>query len=149
VRDALPDAGRRPLIVGVGNAVRGDDAAGLIAARRLGGIALEGDPTALVDLFASVSAAVVIDAVRTGAPPGTIHRFDAGAAPLPASVRSSSSTHAVGVAEAIELARTLGRLPPRITVFGIEGARFEAGAAISTQVAAAIDEVVVLARTTV
>src|SRR4030095_16444779 len=64
---ALPDAGAPPLVVGVGNAVRGDDAAGLIAARRLGGIALEGDPTALVDLFARVSAAVVIDAVRTGA----------------------------------------------------------------------------------
>jgi hydrogenase maturation protease len=146
VRDPLFEARRRPLIVGVGNAYRGDDAAGLLVARRLGGIALEGDPSALLDLFHGVSCAVVIDAVRSDAPPGRIHRFDASAAPLPDSVRSSSSTHAVGVAEAIELARTLGRLPERLIVYGIEGARFDGGTGVTRAVAEAIDEVVVLAR---
>ena len=72
---------RRPLVIGVGNAARGDDAAGLLAARRLGGIELEGDPTALLDLFDGIDEAAVVDAVRSGAAPGTVHRFDVGAAP--------------------------------------------------------------------
>ena len=37
-------------MIGVGNAARGDDAAGLIAARRLGGIEHEADPLALLDV---------------------------------------------------------------------------------------------------
>jgi hydrogenase maturation protease len=142
VRDSLPGSGRRPVLVGVGNAARGDDAAGLLVARRLGGIELEGDASALLELFDGVLEAIVIDAVRSGAPPGTIHRFDASEAPLPASVRSSSSTHAVRISEAIELARALGRLPARVVVYGIEGARFEAGALMTDSVVAAIDEVV-------
>ncbi|HET8758253.1 MAG TPA: hydrogenase maturation protease, partial [Solirubrobacteraceae bacterium] len=118
-------------MIGVGNAVRGDDAAGLLAARALGGVELEGDPSALIDLFDGLDAAVVVDAVRSGAAPGTVRRFDAAGGPLPAAIRSSTSTHLVGIAEAIELARTLDRLPPRLTVYAIEGERFEAGAPVS------------------
>jgi hydrogenase maturation protease len=126
--------------------MRGDDAAGLLAARRLGGIELEGDASTLVDLLADAPSAIVIDAVRSGAAPGTLHRFEVGRDPLPASLRSSSSTHAVSVAEAIELARALDRLPPAVLVLGIEGAGFDVGAPLSDPVAAAIDEVVGLAR---
>jgi hydrogenase maturation protease len=124
--------------------MRGDDAAGLEAARRLGGIELEGDTSALVDLLAGAPSAIVIDAVRSGASPGTVHRLDAGAAALPGTLRSSSSSHAVGVAEAIELARVLGRLPETVTVLGIEGERFDLGAPLSDRAAAAIEQVVAL-----
>jgi len=145
VRDALPDTRRRPLVIGVGNHLRGDDAAGLVAARRLGGIELEGDTSTLVDLLADAPSAIVIDAVRSGASPGTVHRYDVGRTPLPTALSSSSSSHLVSVAEAIELARVLGRLPEMTTVLGIEGERFELGAVISSRVAAAIEEVVALA----
>ncbi len=128
-------------MIGVGNAARGDDAAGLLAARALGGIELEGDPTALIDLFDGVDDAVVIDAVRSGAAAGTVRRIDVHEQPLPADVRSSASTHLVSLAEAIELARALGRLPPRVTVYGIEGERFDTGAPLSAPVAAAIERV--------
>jgi hydrogenase maturation protease len=142
MRDPLPQARRRPLVVGVGNAARGDDAAGLLAARALGGIELEGDPSALIDLFDGADEAVVIDALRSGAPAGTVRRIDVAEQPLPADVRSSASTHLVGLADAIELARALGRLPPRVTVYAIEGERFDTGAPVSTPVAAAINAVV-------
>jgi len=131
--------------VGVGNRLRGDDAVGLLAARRLGGIELEGDTSALVDLLAGAPSAIVIDAVRSGASPGTVHRFEVGRAPLPTTLRSSSSSHLVSVADAIELARALDRLPETVTVVGIEGQCFDLGAAISPRVAAAIDEAVALA----
>ena len=51
------------------------------------------------------------------------------------------STHAFGAAEAIELARVLGRLPRRLIVVGIEGARFDAGVGLSPEVAAAVEDV--------
>ena len=42
----------------------------------------------------------------------------------PVDIRVGSSTHALGLAEAMELARALGRLPP-VIVYGIEGKTFE------------------------
>jgi hydrogenase maturation protease len=128
-------------VIGLGNAVRGDDAAGLLAARAVGGVELEGDPSALLDLLDGAPAATLVDAVASGAAPGTVHRFDASAEPLPASLRSSTSTHAIGLADALELARALGRLPRRVIVYGIEGAAFAAGDAVTPAVARAVEHV--------
>lgn len=138
----MSSAPEREVVLGVGNPLRGDDAAGLVAAERLDGRLHEGDATGLLDAWEGADAAIVIDAVRSGAAAGTVHRLDASAEPLPASLRTSTSTHAIGVAEAIELARALGRLPRRVVVYGIEGGRFEAGAPLSLEVAAAVDRVV-------
>jgi hydrogenase maturation protease len=128
-------------VIGLGNAARGDDAAGLIAARRLGGLEHEGDPVGLLDVWDGAESVVVIDAVRSGAEPGAVHRFDATDSPLPARPRSSSSTHAIGLAEAVELARALGRLPAHLVVYGIEGERFEAGTGLTPAVSAAVQAV--------
>lgn len=57
---------------------------------------------------------------------------------LPSSF-AGRSTHALTVAEAIELARSLGRLPARLVVVGIEGQSFEAGAEPVAAVADAIE----------
>lgn len=134
-------------VIGIGNNLRGDDAAGLEIARRLRGSELpvgvsvhehEGDGVSLLELWDAADVALVLDTVRSGAAPGTIHRIDASSTPVPMSLQRTSS-HAVGVAEAIELARALGRLPPRVIVYGIEGAHFEAGEQLSKNVAAALD----------
>ena len=134
-------------MIGVGNAYRGDDAAGLVVARRLRGrgveaVEQEGEPVAFVDRFYEHSAVVVVDAVHSGATPGTLHRVDASKRPLPSELRGSPSTHALGLGEAIELARALERLPPRVLVYGIEGARFDAGAELSAEVQAAVGRLV-------
>jgi hydrogenase maturation protease len=78
----------------------------------------------------------IIDAVAGGGPPGTVHRFDAGSQALPASLRKTS-THATSVAESIELARTLGRLPATLVVYGIAGECFRTGERPSIAVRAA------------
>jgi len=39
------------------------------------------------------------------------------------------------------LARALGRLPPRLIVYGVEGKAFEAGVGLSPEVKAAVQEV--------
>jgi hydrogenase maturation protease len=142
--DALPRArGRsRLIVIGLGNAFRGDDAAGVALARALGEdprvIVHEGEPIDLLDRWEGASDVIVVDAVNSGAPPGTIHRLDPLAEPIPTAL-SRGSTHALGLAEAIELARALDRLPHRLVVYGIEGERFTAGEALSPAVARAVE----------
>ncbi len=136
----------RIVTIGVGNAYRGDDAVGLLVGRRLRERLGDdvrcreeaGEGTALIEAWQNADAVILIDAVRSGATPGTIHRFDVVAQPLPESFRCYS-THAFGVAEAIELARALGQLPSRCIVYGIEGQNFGMGAALSAAVANAVD----------
>ena len=132
------------LVIGIGNAWRGDDAAGLEVARRLRGtlpagaevLEREGEPAGLIDAWADAEAVWVVDAVRSGAEPGTLHRLDVADAELPAEL-FGASTHHLGLAEAVELARALGRLPRRLVVFGVEGASFAVGDELSPQVEAA------------
>jgi hydrogenase maturation protease len=147
VRDSLPQP-RSPAplrVICVGNAFRGDDSAGLEVAKLLQGTLPEGaevleresEPTALMDAWERAEAVWLVDAVSSGAPSGTVHRINAGEEELPAGL-FRASTHAFGLAEAVELARALGRLPGHTVVFGIEGARFEAGDELSPEVAAAV-----------
>jgi hydrogenase maturation protease len=127
-------------LIGVGNRFRSDDAAGLEVVRRLRlahppGVRLieqEGEPASLIESWSSVDEALVIDAVNSGSAPGTLHRFDVTDAPLPAQV--FPSTHAMGLPEAVELARELDRLPGRLIVYGIEGQTWEAGEGLSEPV---------------
>lgn len=82
---------------------------------------------------------ILLDAVHSGSKPGTIHRLDAGSRPI--SKRFfHHSTHAFSVAEAIELARTLGELPPRLIVYAIEGGNFAAGTELSLRAESALAE---------
>jgi len=136
------------LVIGVGNDLRHDDAAGLEVARcvraRAGAAGVgvreqEGETLGLLEQWGGTGAVVLVDAIRSGAPAGAIRRIDLSDAPLPADLSSSSSTHAVGIGEAIELARVLGRLPRTVVLYGIEGARFDAGAGLSPEVSSAID----------
>jgi len=133
-------------VIGLGNELRGDDAVGLRVARLLSGtlpaevrvLECEGEPVALLSAWEGHERAVVVDATRSGAEPGTIRRLAAHEGPLPSELRRAS-THLLGVADAVELARTLGRLPARTIVYGIEGGVFDAGAELTPPVAAAAE----------
>ncbi len=139
----------RPLIIGVGNPHRSDDAIGPLVAKRFealhGGKAdtqlITGDCTALVDLLAERDAIVIVDACLSGVAPGTVHRFDVVEATLPA-YAGGVSTHGFGVAEALALAKTLDCTPQSCVVYAIEGAEFEPGERLSPAVKAALDTVV-------
>ncbi len=135
------------LIVGVGNEWRRDDGAGIEVARRVrdaagrAGVEVheqQGELSGLVDLWRGVDRVVLVDTMRARLPAGAVRRFDASHAPLPASVNGSTSTHAFGLSDAIELARTLDRLPARVIVYGIQADRFEAGAGLSQPLTAAL-----------
>jgi hydrogenase maturation protease len=140
-------------VIGIGNRLRGDDAAGVIAAERLRAAAptatimeLEGEPISLLECWEGEETVVLIDAVVSGSEAGTVHRIDPLAAPLP-DYLSRTSTHAIGLADVIELARALDRLPRRLVVLGIEGLRFEAGEGLSPEAEAGVAQAVDLAAT--
>jgi hydrogenase maturation protease len=139
-----PGAGR-VLVIGVGNGYRGDDAAGLAVAEQISAMAPpgvrvighEGEPASVMEYWDRRSAVYLVDAVASGGVPGSVYRFDAASTPLAARF-SRRGTHAVGVAETIELARALGRLPQRLIAYGIEGRSFAAGAGLSSPVRRAV-----------
>jgi hydrogenase maturation protease len=140
------------VVIGVGNPDRGDDGAGPEVIRRLGSIARPGmklvstsgsDPATIIDAWAEVGTAVVVDAMVSGAASGTVTRFDLTENRLPSAVRLVS-THALGAATAIELARALGKLPGRLIVYGIEAGTMGDGIGLSPAVAAAVDAAALL-----
>jgi len=131
----------RLLVIGAGNPYRNDDAVGLVVARRIRELNLQGvtvieatgEGVSLMEVWQGADSAILIDAVHSGKEPGTIHRFDVDAQNLPAQL-FNNSTHSFGVAKAIELARALNRLPQRLIVYGIEGKDFSAGMILTPEV---------------
>ncbi|MGI9659577.1 MAG: hydrogenase maturation protease [Gaiellaceae bacterium] len=143
----------RPLVVGIGNDWRRDDGAGLAVARGLdkeaGSRALvleqNGDLNALLDALEGVDLALIVDSTSSSAEPGSIRRLDPSVDDLTDALPRTSS-HALGLAEALELARTLDRLPGRVVVYGIEGESFAVGSGLSPSVASAVAAVVAAIR---
>ncbi len=135
-------------IIGLGNGMRGDDAVGLMAARRirqeLGDrvevIEAEMAGVDLIDLMKGASVAILIDAVRSGKAPGSVHRLDASVSPIGGQVFPRSS-HAIGVSEAIELARAMDVLPTTVIVYGVEVGNTEIGQPLSPPMGEALDQV--------
>ena len=140
------------LVIGIGNAWRGDDAAGLQIAHALRACDLPGvtvvetnvvDPV-LIEQWQGVVRLIVIDAVVSGAAPGTVHRFDLRREPLPATL-SFCSTHAFDLTALLDLARALDRLPAQVWVFGVEASNFTldhpVGEAVTQGVAACVEAV--------
>jgi len=137
------------ILIGTGNPLAGDDAAGRLVARKarprlpadVRVVEATGDGAALFDLWSEGDDVILVDAAVSGGAAGAIHRFDAVAGPVPARIRLRSS-HAFGVAPGIELARALSRLPRRLTLYAIEASSFDMGAEPTSGVQRAIEEVV-------
>jgi hydrogenase maturation protease len=152
------------LVIGVGNPLRGDDGAGLAAARRLRSRVQEeqprteldlaectGDLTALLELWAGREHVLVFDAAPA-VEPGRARRIDPERDPIPS--HPARSTHALGLAQAVALGRALGSLPQRLALYAIGAAAFAHGEGLSRDaelgveaaVAAAMQEVLAASR---
>ncbi len=124
---------RTLLVIGVGNRDRGDDAVGpvvcdLVAAAGLPGVdavVFEGSVLDLPMHWDPDDRVVVVDAGAPAGRPGRVTQTDALAHHLLAP--SSASTHVIDVGAAVELARSLGRMPAELSIVGIEGASFGFG----------------------
>ena len=119
----------KTLLLGLGNPIVSDDSVGLrvsaILKERLIGredIEVSEDywgGLRLMERLIGWDRAIVIDAICTGAPPGTLHRLTPG----DIGTQRSASAHDVNLATALEFGRLSGAsLPPneRIILVGIE-----------------------------
>jgi hydrogenase maturation protease len=133
------------LVLGIGQSLRGDDAAGLEAVRlwqqRFPGSAArvrveihELPGVGLLDMLEGVVAAVIVDAVKSKAPAGTLMRL--GQEELASFEPGTGSAHGWGVAETLHLGYQL--YPElancQITLIGIVGGQFDMGEVLSPNV---------------
>jgi hydrogenase maturation protease len=148
------DSAGRITVVGVGNAYRGDDGVGRAVVSGLaalgargalpGGPVLllcDGDPARLISSWEGADLAVVVDAAHAcPSRPGRVHRLEVTGGRLRA--ERTTSSHGLGLGDAVELARELGRLPSRLVVYAVEGADCSFGTDLSVPVRAAVGPLV-------
>jgi hydrogenase maturation protease len=144
----MNDSGRSPgriLVVGLGNPDRGDDGVGARVIAALADrlpddvtlLARRGDMVSLIDDWAGFDALICVDAAAPMGTPGRIHRIDLATDDLPV-LGASMSSHAMGLAEVVGLARALRLAPRDIIVYAVEGESFEGGAPVGPAVAGAV-----------
>ena len=133
-----------PLVIGVGTEHRRDDRCGLDVVRALRPkvgdrarlVEASSDATELLDLWADRREVLVVDAVRSGAPPGTrrVTRVLDDVAPP----SGATSTHGLSLSDAIALGRTLGQMPHRLSLYTIEADDVSIGDGLTPAVAEAV-----------
>lgn len=140
-------------VIGCGTPDAGDDAAGLLAVRAARDelaslpdveVVESAVPLDVVHRLEGADAVVLVDAVRSplgGREPGELVRAEAGPEGIPAEIRTSLSSHGLGLAEALGLAAAMGPTP-RVVFLGVEVADVTAGAGLSPPVAAALPDLV-------
>lgn len=137
----------RVRIIGIGSAC-GDDRIGwdAIAALEAGGLSgrypagsVEAcrceRPGELLALLRDVDAAILVDALQSGARPGAVRKLDPHAL---ATAGGLVSSHGFSVAESIALGRVLAILPSILLVYGVEASQAAPGTAPDPAVRAAI-----------
>ena len=147
----VPARNDRRLLIGVGNPDRGDDGAGRAVARRLlarNDCALKvrectGEATSLMSEWTGFDDVVLVDACRGAGPAGSVHRIGPDDVERVARLQHAS-THSLGVAAAIGLARALGTLPRRLVIYAIEARHSSEGEGLSPDVDHGVHEVVAL-----
>lgn len=144
------------LVIGLGNPILGDDGVGWRVAEAVEDglddpdvrvLCLAVGGMTLMERLAGYHRAVIVDAVVSGEPPGTVHD-------LPADdmhrvmPHHTASSHDLSLAAALDLGRELGaELPVEIRIVGVEALpEFEFGEVLSPPVAAAVPEAVARVR---
>ncbi len=137
----------RVTVIGIGQRLRGDDAAGVEAVRRWEHLYpataaraevsvqyAELPGLGLLDLLDGFDAAVIVDAVVSAAPAGTVYRL--GVDELDSFGTASRSAHGWGVAETLQLEQRLNSewKPIGIRLIGIEAEQMELGSPLSASI---------------
>ncbi|MGC8945877.1 MAG: hydrogenase maturation protease [Anaerolineae bacterium] len=139
---------KRCLILGLGNPLRGDDGVGPRVVAELlrrglpdGVEAVDGGTGGLdlLHLLEGWERAIIVDAAMLGRNPGEFVRFTPEEGHLVGSLVSRSS-HTAGLADALTMARALGRELPDIVIYGIQPERMDWEEGLSPAVEAAVPE---------
>jgi hydrogenase maturation protease len=150
----------RIVLIGIGQELRGDDAAGIEIVRAwqqaypdtAKQMRVELSPLpglGLLDLLEDAQAAILVDAIQSGAEPGTVHTV--GLENVEAFAAGSGSAHGFGVAETLALAKKISpaSLPEQIILLGIEIQHMDLGQPLSSAVQASIPQAVLTLEKTI
>jgi hydrogenase maturation protease len=148
--DRNPGPESRPvqvLVLGLGNRLLGDDAAGPLAIDALAdqpapaghSVCWRDGGTLGLSLLPEIEAAdllIVVDAARFGAEPGTVRVFEGAAMDAQLGGRKHSA-HELALGDLLGASALIGRLPPRRALVAVEPASTAVGLALSAPVARA------------
>lgn len=140
----------RDLILGVGNLLLSDEGVGIHAVRRLleredlpdeiqivdGGTA----GLALMVYLEDVDRLVIIDAMETGGPPGTLVRLSGNQ--IPAYMALKVSPHEITLPDFLAAAKLRDLYPREVIVWGVQPESMEVGIDLSPALAARLAELV-------
>jgi hydrogenase maturation protease len=143
----------RIVLIGIGQTLRGDDGAGPASVQwwekkyyrnapdpSIRILYAETPGLSLLEFLEGFDAAVFVDSIQTGRPPGSISIFNP--VPSPEKMVSSGKTaHGIGLLETLAIANRTGHpLPSRLILVGIEAARFDIGEDLDPVVRSALPQ---------
>lgn len=144
------------LVLGIGNPWASDDGVGPEVVRRaqarwqnqerdatreVGFEVFARPDLSLLERLATSQQVIIVDAVQSGARPGTLHRLVWDEAAWDSRGVERASSHGFGVGELLQMAEALGKLPPRVELWGIEIASTEPGRGLSAPVARPVNAI--------
>lgn len=137
---------RKTLFVGIGNEFRSDDGVGVFIIELLRSKALKdttlkdvemiihrGEGVDLIELWKNYRRVFIFDAVSSDSEAGEVFHFQIPEDNLP-STQFNCSTHAFNIVDVIRLAKTIGSLPEKVSVYGIQAKSFDNGKGLSSAV---------------
>jgi hydrogenase maturation protease len=135
------------LVLGVGNILLSDEGVGIRVVERLLARYLLPPEVEVIDggtmgldllgYFQDRSHVLLIDAVKSGRPAGTVSRLEL--TDPSAHFRTRISPHQIGLSDVLAIAAVTDGLPPHMVLFGIEPARLDTGLELSPEAAASLD----------
>lgn len=138
------------LVLGVGNILLSDEGVGVQALAELtrsyefpDAVELLDGGTAGIELLRHIAdrdLLLIVDAMKSGRPPGTVERFTGEA--VGGRLRTRISPHQLGLSDLLAAAAMTGEMPAEVILFGVEPENLEPGFVLSAPVAQALQEVV-------
>jgi hydrogenase maturation protease len=137
------------VVLGLGNPLMGDDGLGLAVLARLQGewefprhVELVDGGTwgmNLLPLIEEATEVIFIDAIRTGAAPGTLLELEGDQ--LPKFLAHKLSPHQIDLKEVLGVAQLRGTLPERMAAIGAEPGRLEMSTILTPMLEDRVDDV--------
>lgn len=137
----------RVLVLGIGNLVMADDGVGVRAVQLLAeryrfpeDVTLLDGGTLGLDLLPRIEEAerlIIVDAVETGAPPGTLMRMSG--EEIPIALETKLSPHQMGLKDLLAVSSLLGQAPVETVLLGVQPASIGMSLELSPPVQAQLE----------
>jgi hydrogenase maturation protease len=149
---SLPPSGALPkvLVMGVGSILMTDEGIGIRAVEELlrryrfpENVEVLDGGTSGIELLSYISGKdylIIIDAIKSGNPPGTVLKVEG--EDVPARFRTRISPHQLGISDLLAAATLTDEIPKQLVLFGIEPKEIVLGIGLSEEVRSSLDRLI-------